>query len=368
MLHSVTASATPTRSIGPPEFQLACAIFRGRIETIQSLCSAADFDWPAFLRYVDAQTIAASIFHVAQSHSVLRLFPEHVVESLRISFLTQYRWNSLLLARIAELNAAIRGRGYDAIVLKGLHPAQEYYGQFAARQVGDIDLLIADRHDLADFEEILAGLGYRRRSRILGTRALMTRYTHHMEFDGPLAPLDLHWVLRRHSSFRLNYSDLWQRKREVQVRNVPMLALSLEYELVLAVLSIHNDLQIGMLRLKSILDLYAMLKWVAPTLSWEAFFARRAEERLLRMSVNVFDFALEVLDCRDDLVALADSIVQHRRLLVLRDADSKLALFRGNISQLQRRLWALRLYEISTLRAFWWWGISLPFRLAEHRE
>lgn len=330
---------------------------------------AADprFDWSAFLTYVDAQTVGACIYHLAQSHSLTPIFPAPVFASLRRSFLTQVRWNSLLLARIAEVERAFRECGREVIFLKGLYLAQEYFGQLAARQVGDIDLLIADPHKVRDFEDVLAGLGYRRRSRILGSRAVMTRYTHHMEFDGPLVPLDLHWVLRQHPSLRLDYSEIWHRKREVQIRDVNMFVLSAEHELLLQFLSMHNDLQLGVIRLKAFVDLYAMLKRVAATLDWEAFFAQRAKEGSLRMSVNVLDLAFDVLDCRCDFETAAESIARRRSLLLLDDIDEKLALFRGTSGEMRRRAWALRTYDISTLRALWWWGVSLPFRLAEHR-
>ena len=350
------------RNATSQEFQLVRAIVRGQAETVAVLCGAAEFDPHAFLQYADNQRVAACVFHAAQSHSLMPLLPEQAVEFLRRAFLTQWRWNFLLLGRIAELDGKLRQNGREAIVLKGLHLAEEYFGQLAARQVGDIDLLIADRHDLCAYEEILGGLGYRRRSRILGSRALMTRYTHHMEFDGPLAPLDLHWVLRQHPSFALDYSDIWRRKRQVRVRNVEFLALDVEHELVLQFLSIHTDVQVGILRLKPFVDLYAILRRLARTLPWEAFFARRAEERLLRISINVLDLALDILDCRDEFEALAESLAHRRGLLVLADADSKLDLFRGTGGALA---WALRLYDTSPPRAFFWWGLALPFRLAE---
>ena len=324
-------------------------------------------DWNAFLAYVDAQTLGSCIYHLAQCHSLIAIFPAPVFASLRRSFLTQVRWNSLLLARVAEIERAVRLHGREVIFLKGLYLAQEYFGQLAARQVGDIDLLIADRHEVRAFEDILGGLGYRRRSRILGSRALMTRYTHHMEFDGPMAPLDLHWVLRRHPSLRLDYSEIWHRKREVQIRDVRLLVLSVEHELLLQFLSMHNDLQLGVIRLKAFVDLYVMLKRVVATIDWEAFLARRAADGSLRISVNVLDLAFDILDCRSEFAAPAALIARHRRLLVLDDMDAKLGLFHGTSGELQRRAWALRIYDMTPLRAFWWWGLSLPFRLAEHR-
>ena len=359
--------AKVTRNAPNREFQLVRAIVRGQGETVEALSGATDFDWHAFIQYVDVQRVASCVFHAAQSHSLAPLLPEPAVEFLRRSFLTQWRWNLLLLARVAELDQTLRQSRREVVFLKGLHLAEEYFGQLAARHVGDIDFLIADRHDLSAFEEIIRGLGYRRRSRILGSRALMARFTHDFEFDGPLAPLDLHWVLRQHPSFALDYSDIWRRKKQVRVRNVHFLALDAEHELVLQLLSIHGDVQVGILRLKSFVDLYAIFSRLAGTLHWEVFFAGRAEERLLRISVNVLDLVLDVLDCRDEFPALAESIAQHRRHLLFTDVDAKLELLRGSSGTFRRKAWALRLYDTSPLRAFFWWGLSLPFRLAAHR-
>jgi hypothetical protein len=365
MVFSDVGDARVTRNAGNAtnrEFQLIRAIVRGQTETVEALCKAPEFDWHAFLQYAENQRVAACVYLEAKNRLLLPLLHQPTVALLRKSFLTQWRWNLLLLGQIAELDGKLGQSGREVIVLKGLHLAEEYFGQLAARQVGDIDLLMPDRHDLYAFEKILGDLGYLRRSRILGSRALMTRYTHHMEFGGPLAPLDLHWVLRQHPSFALDYEDIWRRKQRVRVRNIEFLALDTEYELVLQLLSIHTDIQVGILRLKPFVDLYAILSRLARTLAWEAFFLRRAEDRLLRISINVLDLALDILDCRGEFEILAESLRYYRGLIVLADSDSKLDLFRGTGDAMT---WALRLYDTSRPRAFVWWGLALPFRLAE---
>ena len=121
-------------------FHLVRAIIRGDGEAATAIAHAADFDWRAFLAYADAQTVAGCVFHAAQCHSLVPLFPHDVLEALRKFFLSQYRWNSLLLARVGELEAAFQRRGLEVIFLKGLHLADAYYGQFAARQIGDLDV------------------------------------------------------------------------------------------------------------------------------------------------------------------------------------------------------------------------------------
>jgi hypothetical protein len=348
------------------EFRLACAIIRGRAEMVEALASA-QFCWQAFLQYAKSQRIAGCVFHAAREHSLVPLLQEQTAQSLRESYLTQWRWNLLLLDRIGEVDIAVRHNRRDVIVLKGPYLADEYFGRLGARHVGDIDLLIGDRRDLRVFEDVLGDLGYRRRSRIVGSRALTTRYTHHMEFDGTLVPLDLHWTLRQHPTFALHYPDMWQRKKRVRVHNVEFHVLDVEYQLVLQSLSIHTDIQVGILLLKSFIDLYAILKRVEGNFPWETFFARRAGERLLRISINVMDLFLEVLDCRDEFPGLTEAVRKHRSQLVFSDRDAKLALVLGPRNTFVRKQWGLRLYDSSPLRATLWWAFSLPFRLAEHR-
>jgi len=273
----------------------------------------------------------------------------------------------MLLEEVSAIDAALRKRGREVIVLKGLHLAEEYFGELAARHVADIDILIEGGQDLRAYEEILTGLGYFRRSWILGSRAMTAGYTHHLEFDGARAPLDLHWVLRQHPSFALDYSEIWRRKRVVNVRQMEHFALDVEYLLVLELLSIHTDIQVGFVRIKSFIDVYVILKRVEATFQWNEFLARRVEERLLRISINLIDLVLEVLDCREEFPNLAEAIARYRRLVLLSDHGSKLDLVLGGGSAFHRRAWALQLYEISTARAFFWWAIGFPFRVAEHR-
>jgi len=346
------------------EFHLVRAIVRGQGEAVAAFCAAVEFDSEAFLRYVDTQRVAACIFHAAQSHALIPLLPEKTVEFLRRSFLTQWRWNFLLLGRIAELDRKLHECGREVIFLKGLHLTERYFGQLAARQIGDIDILINRHQDLLAYEEILDRLGYRRRSRILGSRKLMTRYTHHLEFDGPLAPLDLHWVLRQHPSFALDYSEVWRRKTQVKIRNVEFLALDPEHDLVFQILSIHSDIEVGILRLKSFVDLYAILRRIAETTPWERFLAHRAEEGLLNISVNVLDIFLDILDCREEFVSLAEALARHRGLILLTNIHSKVEIFQ-RAGAAQSRAWALRLYDTSLFHAFFWWMRGIPFRVAQ---
>ena len=349
------------------ELKLLRGIVRRQVDVVEALTNAGGCDWPAFVQYAEDQRLAACVFHTAQEGALSRLLPQNAVERLRESFVAQFRWNLLLLARVSELNEAFRLAGHEVIFLKGLNLALEYFGQIAARQIGDIDVLIRDEHKFLAFEDFLNPLGYRLRSHILGSRRLMARFAHHLEFDGPLAPLDLHWVLRQDPSFALDYPEIWRRKRRVSIRGVELYVLDSEHELVFQLLSIPIDIQVGIICMKSFVDLYAMLRRLGPNIEWREFFRRRSAERLLRLSVNVLDLSLQVLDCEADFPELAAAIAENGHSLLFSDNRSKLDLLRPAKLAYRGKAWALRLYDTSLLRALCWWGISLPFRMAEHR-
>src|SRR5579872_6710994 len=111
-------------------FHLVRAIIRGDGEAATAIARAPDFDWPGFLDYAEDQTVAGGVFHSAQVHSLTPLLPPATLESLRKFFLSQYRWNSLLLARVGELQETFRRFGREVMFLKGLRLAHQFYGQF----------------------------------------------------------------------------------------------------------------------------------------------------------------------------------------------------------------------------------------------
>jgi hypothetical protein len=54
-----------------------------------------------------------------------------------------------------------------------------------------------------------------------------------------------------------------------------------------------------------------MLRRLGPTIERRKFFPRRAEEGLSRISLNVLDLALEVLDREGDFLHLKAAIAEH---------------------------------------------------------
>ena len=94
---------------------------------------------------------------------------------------------------------------------------------------------------------------------LLGQR-LSRRFTHHFEYRREDIPVEVHWVLQQHFSFALDYPRLWRESERSSFRGRRYRRLSAEYELVVHILSLLTDLQVGKLTLKSFVDMYRILE------------------------------------------------------------------------------------------------------------
>jgi hypothetical protein len=88
----------------------------------------------------------------------------------------------------------------------------------------DIDILI-HREDLPEADQMLKDMEFSRLSIVLISNNAMTRFTHTYDYHKRIAgsglpvhrqylPLDLHWRLRSHFSFRLDYETIWKQQEE----------------------------------------------------------------------------------------------------------------------------------------------------------
>jgi hypothetical protein len=99
--------------------------------------------------------------------------------------------------------------------------------------------------------------------------------------------VDVHRHLRWAPVFAVDEEAVWRTALDVEVQGTPVRTLSDEYTLVFVLLAAFEDLGQGLAKLKQLLDVYLLLRAVDATIDWDAFFARRAAENLLDVTVNV---------------------------------------------------------------------------------
>jgi hypothetical protein len=227
----------------------------------------------------------------------------------------------------------------------------------------DVDILV--RHsDIERADKILLANGFKRRSYLLLGKRATVNFTHHFEYSKPGLKLELHWVLARHFSFRIDYEKLWKQKHAFLFRKKSYGVLAEDQELVMQFLSIFTDIPLGTLALKQFVDVYHIVKKLNyDKAGWECFLEDRKKESLLLISLNVLDLVLSVLGCGGDFPALALVLADYESQIRLKDPALKKKLAVSKKVSLKTRLWAFRLCEANIFQSFAWWAVSLPFRL-----
>jgi hypothetical protein len=184
---------------------------------------AHDLPAPAdIVREAERQMIGGWLAQVAETH------PEGAwAGAVRQGLADHLKLNALhTLALIKETLGAVKlleSRGIDVLVLKGPFLSRRYYGDYAIRHAGDVDLLVEEK-DIEQADAVLRNAGYRRRKPLellRGRRLLLYLNTQH-EFgyesrDGAMG-VELHWRFadcRQLSHFR--FADLRNRGEAMQV-------------------------------------------------------------------------------------------------------------------------------------------------------
>ena len=336
-------------------------------EGTEGILRREEVDFVGFNKFAWDNHIAGTIYSILSVSELRPLFPEELIEIFKASYLEQWTKNERLLKEIVSLSELFDGAGKEVIFLKGPFLAERFYGNIDRRAISDIDLL-AKKRETDVIDRMLEENGYLRKSYIFPTRSLAVYFTHHFEYERSGIALDLHWNLSVHFSFSIDYERLWRTNKIYEFRRKKYRVLSDEYELVFQILSIFRDIELGTITLKSFLDAYMILKHTGTNTDWDEFFACRRNEGIYKISINILDLVLCLLDCRSEFPELAIYIDQNGKLIKARDLDQKLGLLNQSGFSYKNKIWALGLYSTSPLFSFLWWVVSLPFKLPVYRQ
>jgi hypothetical protein len=260
-----------------------------------------------------------------------------------------------LLAVFEEVRDALGKAGAEVLLLKGLVFADRLYGGLERRPQFDLDLLVR-RRDQGRALRTLGALGFAPKTRDLHSRTLKRE----------AVSIDLHHALRWAPAFRLDEEALFASAVSREIRGAPVRTLSDEYTLVGLVLAAFEDLGQGMAKLKSLLDLYLLLRQVDGETDWEAFFARRAAENGLGIAVNVLDLVADLFEARPELPALSATLEERRALRVLASREEVCALVGAPRKAPASLEWFRRIYPGSVpLYLLWFWAGGLPGNLRD---
>lgn len=345
------------------DLDVLAAIVRGDMDAAFQRSADAGFDADRFVAFAAAHQLAGFVHATIERTPLGAVFPPAASARLAGAHVRQWATNERLAKELRDVARAFDAAGCPFVLLKGLHTALAYHGDMDRRGMADLDVLVR-KTDLERAARILAGLGYAQRSRALFGRRVAASFTHAFEFAKGDVPVDLHWALATHPSYRIDEEALWARRRPFDAAGTAVHVLDDEHALAFQVLGITKDLELGTVTLKSFVDLHAMVRAFDGRTVWEPFFDARAREQTARAAAAILGLMLAVLGAAAAFPALAASL----RRVTPPAAPSGLIERLAALDRSPRdRLWAMGLYEASTARVWVWWALSLPFRVAAHR-
>lgn len=342
---------------------------KGDEPALRQAFGGGSFDADDFCSFVRKHAVAAYFYSLLRDARLLDSLPGELEDRLATVCDAQAAKTGRLLPEIHRLRDLYASAALDVIFLKGPFLSKRFYGNPERRSYGDIDLLVRDRRDLERSHALLTEAGYTRCSiPLLGHRATM-RFVYHFEYRGEKAKIDLHWCLRSHFSYQIDYEEVWATSETEQLEG-EFRVLSPEYVIVLLALSILGDYQKARVRLKFLLDLYMILRTVGDGADWEAFLGQRRREGVAKISATVLDLTLSILDCRQEFPKLASTLLQHGDLVergVLADPTEFLE-WSGRIrDKMRNHMWTFRLHEGGVARSMGWRLLTEPFNQAAFR-
>ena len=356
--------------------RLLSAILASNTTAVEARVRAADFDFNQFRAFTDLHQLSGYLYMQIREGSLEGLFPPDYLERMGERYSLQRQRCDDTLREAAHIYDAFKAARQSLLFLKGPFVSQQFYGDIYQRFYWDVDILVP-RQDLLASDQLLRDMGFSKLSLVLFSHRAMTRVTHTYDYHKRVAgsdqpkhrqylPLDLHWSLRSHFSFRLDHENVWKQQGQCPLLGRSFPVLSAEYALVMNVLGIFFDVELGTIRLKSFLDLCKMLEMTDADMDWDAFFERRTSENIFGIVLNVIDLVLDILECRSRFPRVASMIERNRHFIRLPDPADKYRLLERSRSALINRRWAHGLYQAPVLLSFLWTMTSLPFRIAAH--
>lgn len=326
------------------------------------------FDVKSFTDFANQHRISGFLYETLSHSGLKKIIPKELMDNFKSSYIRQWVKNQLLYKEVEFLGNLFRESGKEVIFLKGLFLAYRFFGSMFSRAIYDIDILVRERKDIDSVHHLLSRNGFKRISKIPLNTNLACYFTHHYEYRKKDIDVELHWHLQSHFTFRIDYKKIWDSKKTIIINKKPYYVLCDEYELVTIILSVFTDLQLGKIELKSLVDVYVLMKGVSKKTNWEDFFTRRRIEGLFFISLNVFDLVLDLLNGYDDFEDVAAYIEKNRRHLKYKESDKKMKLLKSSRFGIRNKSWAFSLYQTPLINSICWWAISLPFRLIVYRN
>jgi hypothetical protein len=316
-----------------------------------------------FLLFMQQHKLAGFLYGSVKRAGMLEYLSEPERHSLAGVYDQQREKFDRLIREIHRLHAIFGDSEPEILWIKGPIFAQRFYDDPGLRRIADLDVVVKGDLEIPRIDCYLRKVSYQRTSNLPLGGYLARKVIHSLEYRNGRTKLDVHWAFRTHCSYRIDYASVWRKKQSLELSGVEVQTLCDKDALLLLLVSIFSDLQIGHIRQKVFVDVVMILRRIHDQIDWGSFLQEREQEGLLAITVNVLDLVLSILDCREAFDALAGSIDANYRLVSLIDIEDKIKLLDSRGRAFRNKLWAMPLYDDPLLQSLGWWVISLPVKL-----
>ena len=225
--------------IAPPPELFAPPRFNPEFDLLLACCAGqktqpASVNWQRFAELAQDHGVVPRVYQNLSGAAATDLFPLQGLYDLNLR-------KALLLTReLLRICTDFEARGIDVLPYKGPALACQLYGNVAARQFSDLDLLVR-LADVQRAQAALQALGYTRSQQLSSRQeAAYLRSGYEYTFDGTLGRnvVELKWaVVPRFYSMALDVDRLFERAVPVEIAGRPLKTLNAEDALL--VLCIH---------------------------------------------------------------------------------------------------------------------------------
>jgi len=290
---------------------------------ISAFAALKQAGWAAFTHEAIRLRMAHSVDAGLRRHpELMNIVPEQCQAQLKHVQRRTLLINLHRQARLRQMLDALAAEGIPCLLMKGLWIVEMLYGNLAARESGDIDLLFKPE-DMPRFTRMAQRLRYGVNLTIADIREIAAG-NHEFSLPCPdqTATFDIHWSLTHpHHETPVDEAAIWARAQSYHVAGRSCLSLDKEDHLLLICFHAVNHHQFRHVGLRALVDIGQAITHPSCRIEWEVFWQRAIAMGWDRGAALIFELVRDVLGlplpkpanttwCATDDVRLRDLALQ----------------------------------------------------------
>jgi hypothetical protein len=226
-------------------------------------------------RFLTGQMLSPTVYWLIKRAGASAALPAHFLLGLMASARHAELRNKAMALELRELIDSAEDAGLTLVALKGLHVAQLLYGDAGGRYIRDIDVLVSPTQT-GLLDEVFTALGYRPSNRL--PFQLERKLAHATQWQRGYTFVDAHHVLRVQPGYRLDTQRFIRDSVEQDIYGFRARVPANIDSLLILLLSLCGDLERGVVKARTLVDIWAYLVSFEADTDWWAFFESLEEQ------------------------------------------------------------------------------------------